>query len=132
MHQHLKRHRRVQNWPVVFWEGWISWECLTPHRPVSAVEFADHHGADHKQQVSRWREGLEGARRARALALFDAPPGPRDRPSMYEVFADPAALGLIFPAEKFRRGQLVFKSSQDRTEGPVVLSSTGRNVDDLG
>ncbi len=107
--------RNSPNWPVECWvpsRGWIRWSNLTPADEAEAVEFADSTGDD-KHDVSRWCDGLAGAVLANASALVEFPPGPRDRPSMYEIFADFVAdTGELIPTREFRRGQRVFKGAR--------------------
>jgi hypothetical protein len=104
--------RNSPNWPVECWvpsRGCIRWSDLTPADEAEAVEFADSNGDD-AQAVSRWSDGLAGAVLANASALAEFPPGPRDKPSMYELFADVVAdSGEIVPTREFRKGQRVFK-----------------------
>jgi hypothetical protein len=72
----------TSSWPRT---GWVCWQNLTPESLDKAVKFADGCG---DQLVSRWRSGPEGARSVNASSVYLFPPGPRDRPLMYRIYAD--------------------------------------------
>ena len=107
-------------WPVDIWvpgEGWIQYGELSPEAVIKAVIHADVHG-DLEHLVSRWHDGLRGARSIGALGLGDFAPGPGDLPNVEGTQGLAHYNGFINPTRNFmygRRLYFVVGSSTPRT-----------------